>query len=427
MIPPDLADAISRAMRGDFGPPGKSLQQDIADELADHLAQSMDRERRSGKSEDEARERVLNRFGSPSQIAARLWFDGMKGQIMFQRWMIGTTTAALVVAFLAVGLAFWSIQESNRTLLAAVEAMDKKIVRPAPSMDWVKLRFKCIDDATGEPIRDVFLSLIGNLISTPKDQLTIKTDKDGLAMLGPLRPGRHDFTVAPNENWISNGSLMVMPGESEEIVIRCPERNPKKAVARIRLPEVVEGQSKAIVVVMRPISVIQDRTFTSPRKLTRLITASGLDFTWNPESKNTSELLKTAEPDIELTAGTYRLGIQFYERKKGWAAGQETPSTGRGSSDPGVGDIEWDIEYRSPKGNFELVRDMVALPDKLNEWVVPTRDELPEEWLQKPEKIQTPIPRLPKTRSKPPQQMLQPPAPPDDDLSLPDLKLPGTP
>jgi len=116
-------DAISRAMRGDFGPPGESLRSDIMDELADHLSESMKREERAGRDEAEARERVLKRFGSPSQIAARLWFDGMKGSIMFHRWMMGVSAATLLLAFVAIGLAFWMMQENNRALLAAAEKL----------------------------------------------------------------------------------------------------------------------------------------------------------------------------------------------------------------------------------------------------------------------------------------------------------------
>ncbi|MBX9654704.1 permease prefix domain 1-containing protein [bacterium] len=382
LVPPDWKDAISRAMRGDFGPPGESLRSDIMDELADHLSESMNREERAGRSEAEARERVLKRFGSPSQIAARLWFDGMKGSVMFQRWMMGVSAVALLLAFVAIGLAFWMVQENNRVLLAAVEKLQDHRGATTQSMDWVTLRFKCIDEKTGQPIQNVFLSLGGSLISASRDQLTTKTDKDGLAKLGPLRPGTHEFVITPSGKWHYNGSLLVMPGENEEFVIRCPEVNPPKTQVRIRLPEIVRGATKAINIIMKPVAVIDNRRFVNTTKIRfdRIITANGESFgKANRPANDLEHRIEPITPELELLAGTYHLDIRFFERQEGWSSGQPTPSDARGSSQVGG---DWDRSFVSASGKDNLELDMVAMPDTVNEWVVPTQDELPSEWLE---------------------------------------------
>jgi len=87
MIPPEDISAGLPAPRDDEP---RELRSDIADELADHLACSMARERlrdadQSIRSDKELLDVVLERFGNPGQLARRLWWDAMKEKIMTQR------------------------------------------------------------------------------------------------------------------------------------------------------------------------------------------------------------------------------------------------------------------------------------------------------------------------------------------------------
>src|SRR5258708_39845099 len=62
-----------------------SLRQDIADELADHLRSSFNRELHFTPEESSAKNNVLDRFGDPRRVARQLWFDAMKEKIVSQR------------------------------------------------------------------------------------------------------------------------------------------------------------------------------------------------------------------------------------------------------------------------------------------------------------------------------------------------------
>ncbi len=59
-----------------------NLRGDILDEIADHLACAMDRERDSGRDDQTARWAVLDKFGNPAEIIRKLWFEAMKERIM---------------------------------------------------------------------------------------------------------------------------------------------------------------------------------------------------------------------------------------------------------------------------------------------------------------------------------------------------------
>ena len=404
-IPPDWADAISRAMRGDFGPPGKSLQQDIADELADHLSQSMDRERRSGKSEDEAKDRVLNRFGSPNLIAARLWFDGMKGEIMFQRWMIGMTAAAMIIAVVTSVFAFWSMEQNNKSLLAAVEKLDQKIdqrISAAKSLDWVTLDFKCIDDATGQPLKDVVLKLSGGDLNSVDRELTVKTDKEGMASLGPLRPGNPRFKIVVNEDWEFNGDLKIRPGHNDEILLRCPVEIGSPTELQMKLPEVLRGDDKAVFVALQRYQDVDGRMFVSPYKIYRILLPSGRIFANDFEQMNDGPYLTTTDRSLEIPSGNYHVNISFRQREKGWDA------------DQAINEVHDQLVGLKENGIvLNLRTSKVAEYGKSNDWMVPSPNELPKRWQpDHPPEIPLPHLSLPKTENSTNKSRAQPPMTP---------------
>lgn len=106
MIPPEdvLADLPSPL---DDEPP--SVRQDIADELADHLACAYRRELLKTADERTAQQRVLDRFGNPQRIAYQLWFQALWGRIMLSRfarvWQGLKIVAGLAALFLVFRMA----------------------------------------------------------------------------------------------------------------------------------------------------------------------------------------------------------------------------------------------------------------------------------------------------------------------------------
>ena len=104
----------------DDEPPG--LRDDIADELADHLACSLQRELLRGGDPSAAGARVLEQFGDPAAVARRLWFDAMKGKILAQRVLIGTCLVLAAACVALVGLVWQqSIQAQRKAARESAE------------------------------------------------------------------------------------------------------------------------------------------------------------------------------------------------------------------------------------------------------------------------------------------------------------------
>src|SRR5262245_49688600 len=90
-----------------------SLRQDILDELADHLRCATRRELLATRNEQEARQRVIERFGDPAEIARRLWYQAMWSKIMSQRIMLGSVGILAATCVALVGVAGWLVQQQR--------------------------------------------------------------------------------------------------------------------------------------------------------------------------------------------------------------------------------------------------------------------------------------------------------------------------
>lgn len=106
MIPPNDVVADLPAPMDDEP---ASVRQDIADELADHLACAYRRELLKSADDRTARQRVLDRFGNPQRIAYQLWFQALWGRIMLNRftrvWQGLKIVAGVVAIFYAIRVA----------------------------------------------------------------------------------------------------------------------------------------------------------------------------------------------------------------------------------------------------------------------------------------------------------------------------------
>src|SRR5438309_2371033 len=93
-LPMDFRDTISAGLPGPWDDDPEGARRDIVDELADHLACSYNRELLRGVDANEARQRVLQRFGDPAAVARRLWFDAIGGKLMARRVILAACFVA---------------------------------------------------------------------------------------------------------------------------------------------------------------------------------------------------------------------------------------------------------------------------------------------------------------------------------------------
>ncbi|SFH60549.1 hypothetical protein [Planctomicrobium piriforme] len=237
-FPPDLSSELPAPREEEPA----SLRQDILDELADHLACSLQRERVKTANERQAATNVLNRFGNPASIARKLWFDAMREKIMNQR----LTMALMCVTFLVVsGLAvmMWkSLETSQATQAAMLERQqeffnsllttiqDQKPAEKIPD-GWAKLDVK-LESVSGAPVKGA--AWVEFTMPTGDRQYfktTEESDGQGIIQLGLLPWGSHRINFRlPELNVFSSRVVELRPGSDETFRIQCPVSIPNSTV-----------------------------------------------------------------------------------------------------------------------------------------------------------------------------------------------------
>jgi hypothetical protein len=212
----------------------EALRQDIADELADHLlcaARSEHLKERTGGpiSEQAALAAAIERFGEPSAVARRLWWDAMKEKIMAQRLLtIMATAATMAVLFACVLL--WQSMQQMRALQAAEIAVQRealaamiaelKSTKNADGAQWQTLKIRLIDES-GKPV-------VGKVSCETRDKSAgdrITTGADGVASF-LLPPGLYGIWIECNGYRASLPSILLPPKSIEQAVV-CPSAEPK--------------------------------------------------------------------------------------------------------------------------------------------------------------------------------------------------------
>jgi hypothetical protein len=136
----------------------------------------------------------------------------------------------------------------NRELLVQNETANKQIfdrlaalaspgpAAPAKSMEWNPVKFRLVkNQAIGPPAEGFEVRLRGHLLDTAKSiEIVRKTGTDGIADMGLLRPGRHEFNVVtPWRETRETSQLTVLPGQElvEEII--CPAADREEVAAAV--------------------------------------------------------------------------------------------------------------------------------------------------------------------------------------------------
>ncbi|HUT22993.1 MAG TPA: permease prefix domain 1-containing protein [Sumerlaeia bacterium] len=179
-----------------------SLRRDIADELADHLALAVGREMARTNDAATARRAALERFGDPKRLARRLWFDAMKGEIMKDRMVVVGVLLMAAVCFAMAAFMWVSLAQNRETNRAMLEIMQKMAAPVGGASEETaasglsQLTIRVVrGKGDGEAIPGAEVQLNGCPFGEQSEQLTERTDRNGLARFGPLRPGKYHFTV----------------------------------------------------------------------------------------------------------------------------------------------------------------------------------------------------------------------------------------
>ncbi|MFO0900373.1 MAG: carboxypeptidase-like regulatory domain-containing protein [Pirellulales bacterium] len=324
-----------------------SLRQDIADELADHLAAALQDQRLRGADESTARQLVLQRFGDPSQVAQQLWVDAMKEPIMRQRALLVLAALLVVGVFAANGLAwmaFRQLRESNAALVARLEGFSA----PRSPVESADLTFELVKEGSGAPAVGYGVELLGSAVDADSP-LTLEQTSDarGHARFGPIRPGSYTYWVSAPWKWrTERQGLAILAGQTARR-IECPPnpKPPQESHAKINVVwpgELNERLALACEFVpSTPRFSIGDVTWTKATgfRVVRDLNGKSPATVQGPHGSDRDEWLlgRFAEPPTqEMDADTYDLATFSVLRRTGrqdgpTRAGYQTIFQGEGS------------------------------------------------------------------------------------------------
>ena len=208
------------------------LRSDILDELQDHLHCAVDRERRRLELSEQPVDAVtiwqsvLERFGDPSALARRLWFDAMKGRLMTQRVLLGAV--AVLAALLLVGgwkmtTTLSAVVDQNQKATAAIlERMGKEVPAGTAtgSPEWVPVKYRLVEESIDGPPavgKEITLTQGGRL-----NHLSEVTNAEGIADFGLIPYGTCQSRVESSSR-ILHETIVVRPGRPIDMRIVVPE------------------------------------------------------------------------------------------------------------------------------------------------------------------------------------------------------------
>lgn len=215
----------------------ESLRRDIVDELDDHLSSAMQRELRRTDDEAQAEEAVLERFGDPRKVARQLWWDAMKEKIMRDRILmvaLAVITLASLLVSLAVLRAVRDGQEVNQAMLARIAELS---VQPTTTNkltgDWSQAVVRVVSDGDAKPMEGVTVQLKGHIFNaTDVGELSAKSDKEGIARIGPIKAGQYEFMAWANGHVAQYSNFAFYPGQTNEFTVIAP--GPERASGQVK-------------------------------------------------------------------------------------------------------------------------------------------------------------------------------------------------
>jgi len=216
-----------------------NLRQDIADEILDHLECGVRRELLINKSNEIlARQRVLDRFGDPREVARKLWFQAMWSQIMSQRVVLGSALFSMVICVLVIGMLGWIMQQQQQANAALLENIaklipsDPPLVTPSPTLANSKCHLTArvtLGSPEGEPAvgASVIVSKAMELGgSSGHHRVSQSVDDSGFVDFGLADPGRFEIQVTLKSGEFTNYTIFVPGGKEHLEQIIAPRSEP---------------------------------------------------------------------------------------------------------------------------------------------------------------------------------------------------------
>lgn len=202
------------------------LRRDIADELADHMACAVNRERRRTEDEISARRAALDCFGNPAAIARKLYFDAMKETLMKDRILLAAVALLAIVCLTSVALS-WSAVSQNRELNRAMLAQLDKLGPVAPAakdLEWTNLSTAIrVGSDTGPPAEGWTVYMSGPAINFGQNiRLEEKTDSSGIVQFGPVRPGQYQLGGWGEWAGWYRPEVVILPGQTLDFKLVAP-------------------------------------------------------------------------------------------------------------------------------------------------------------------------------------------------------------
>jgi len=261
-----LPTQISSAVRGP-----DALRQDIADEIADHLACRVETE--PGDDATAAQTEAVRAFGDPTEIARELRTVHQGDLIMFQRLMV----AALVVIVIGMALSTyfsWSATRAMSTQMVEVTRETNRqfgeltkqlasLTGPRPAAQPARLRIHCYTTPPETPAAD-FQVLVESLnLSSAKGgpvrggsfSSSYRTDSSGWIDTGPLPMGVYHLsgtavTTGPSPQAISTDWTRVVRLEQNGLTkeMRLLVGSTLEREIRLAVPPEVTWDPKAMTV-----------------------------------------------------------------------------------------------------------------------------------------------------------------------------------
>jgi len=318
----DWRECVADGVPEDPTPGPEALRSDIADELNDHLSCAMQRELRRTDDESEAEDAVLERFGDPRQVARQLWWDAVKERVMRDRILLVAVAIITLASLLVSVAALRAVQQGqqvNQAVLAKIAELPINATTPELTGDWSMAVIRAVND-DAKPMEGIAVQLRGHLFNaTDVGELNAKTDKDGVATIGPIKAGQYEFKAWANGHYAQYQDFAFFPGRKKEFTIVAPraESATARASFQVNSPEELDTSDLVLEIFISRADTVTlgSWKWVVQGATTRFLGLDGriLNLARNPDDTYSVDVAAETHEATLLPPGDYRInGWRLY-------------------------------------------------------------------------------------------------------------------